>query len=447
MSNGNGTGADAASDTNRKRLFFAANLSIFMIGLGFAIRASIAGDIQTGLFDQIDVAASGSMISQVLGSTFFGFALTLLFGSALVDHLGMKRMLLLSGLGYILGSAVVVIASLMPVTDATYWLIYSGFLLTGLGWGAVEAASNPLVTSIYPEEKTHRLNVLHAWWPGGIVVGGLLGVGMDAIGIPWQWSLVILVVPSLVLIWLVLSAVFPVTERVAAGISHRDMYKEVLRSPGCFIWFGCMMLTATAELAPGQWVDVALTNMVGMPGILVLVYVSALMFVMRHFAGRIVEHLAPVGLLWFSSLIAAIGLYMLSVATSPPTAFVAATVWGIGVCYLYPTMVASVSDRYPRGGAFVMGIMGFAAGMANQIFVPIMGGIYDSARVEAAGGEAALRGLSGTALDEVTRLASVESFQAVAIIPLILLPIFGLIWWNDRRKRGVGGALSEKAAG
>jgi MFS family permease len=431
---------------DRPRLFLIANLSIFMIGLGFAIRANIAGDIQTGIFGVIDLANSGAMIGQVLGATFIGFALTLLFGSALVDHLGMRRMLLFAAFGFIGGSAIVFAASVLQVTGTAYWLIYGGFLLTGLGWGAVEAASNPMVAALYPEQKTHRLNILHAWWPAGIVVGGLLGVGLGALQTPWQLNLVILAVPALALTALVATTAFPVTERVAAGISHADMYREVLRSPSCFVWFGCMMLTATTELAPGQWVDVALTNMVGMPGILVLVYVSALMFVLRHFAGSIVAHLAPVGLLWFSSLIAAAGLYLLSVAEAPAAVFVAATVWGVGVCYMYPTMVASVAERYPRGGAFVMGIMGFAAGMANQIFLPIMGGIFDRARLAAAGGLEQLERLSGPELANVVRLASIESFQAVAVIPLVLQPIFGLIWWNDRRARPAARRQGEKAA-
>jgi hypothetical protein len=97
-------------------------------------------------------------------------------------------------------------------------------------------------------------------------------------------------------------------------------------------------------------------------------------------------------------------------------------------------MVASVAERYPRGGAFVMGIMGFAAGMANQTFLPIMGGIFDSARIAAAGGLEQLESLSAAQLADVTRLASIESFQAVAVIPLVLLPVFGLIWLYDRRK-------------
>ena len=431
------TAGYALDGIDKRLLFFVGNLSIFMIGLGFAVRAGIAGDIQADLFDQIDVAASGTMIGQVIGATFIGFALTLLFGSALVDHLGMRLMLLLSALGYILGSCVVAVAAVMPVSDMTYWLIYAGFLLTGLGWGAVEAASNPMVTAIYPDEKTHRLNILHAWWPAGIVVGGLLTLAIAQIGIAWQWALLVLALPGLLLGVLVLSARFPVTERVASGVSHSEMYLELLRSPGCFIWFGCMMLTATTELAPGQWVDVALTNMVGMPGIVVLIYVSALMFVMRHFAGHIVAHLPPVGLLWVSSVFALIGLYLLSVVNTPLLVFAAATVWGIGVCYMYPTMVATASERYPRGGAFVMGMMGFAAGMAIQFVLPIMGRIFDEARIAASGSAEALASLTDEQLIAVTRVASTESFQAVAIIPAILLPIFALIWWYDHRKRSV----------
>jgi hypothetical protein len=91
-----------------------------------------------------------------------------------------------------------------------------------------------------------------------------------------------------------------------------------------------------------------------------------------------------------------------------------------------------------------MGIMGFAAGMANQIFLPIMGRIFDEARIAAAGGVEQLEQLTGPALAEVQRVASVASFQAVAVIPLVLLPIFGLIWWNDRRTRA--GVVREGSA-
>ncbi len=428
--------ADAIEPGMKRRLFILSNLAIFMIGLGFAVRANIAADLQGDIFDLLDLARSASMVGEVIGATFIGFALTLLFGSALLDRVGIKAMLLFAAVGYLVGSIMVIAAALMDASWSAYWLVYGGLLLTGLGWGAVEAGTNPLVAAVYPEDKTHRLNILHAWWPAGIVAGGLLGLALGAMSLSWELNLLILIVPAVVLAIGVSTAEFPVTERVAAGIGYGEMFKEIGRSTGFLIWFFCMMMTATSELAPGQWVDLALSNVVGMQGIILLVYVSGLMFVMRHFAGPLAERVSPVGLLWFSSLFAAIGLYSLSVASSPLPAFLAATVWGVGVCYMYPTMLASVSERYPRGGAFFLGLMGFAAGMAIQFVLPVIGGIFDSVKLEAAGGEAALAAMSGEELKEVMRVASVTSFRAVAIVPVLLLPVFGIIWWLDKRKGG-----------
>jgi len=421
---------------DRKRLFVVGNLSIFMIGLGFAVRANIAPNLQGEIYDKIDLANSAVMVGEALGATFTGFALTLLFGSALVDLIGMKRMLLLSALGYVAGSMGLLAATTLPVGDAVANLILLSLLLTGLGWGAVEAASNPMVAALYPQEKAHRLNSLHAWWPAGIVVGGLLGVAITGMGIPWQLNMLVLMLPALVLAWLVASSTFPVSERVAAGVSYRDMLAELAKRPMFWLFWACMFLTAAAELAPGQWVNISLSNIVGMQGILLLVYVSALMFVMRHFAGPIVARISSVGLMFVSCLAAGVGLYLLSLADTPLLAFAAATVWGIGVCYLWPTMLAIVSERFPRGGALAMGLMGFAGGMSIQFVLPQMGAIFDSARAQAAGGADQLASLSPEAMEEVIRYASVESFQSVAIIPLLLLPVFGVIWWADRRRGG-----------
>jgi len=418
---------------DRTRLFLIGNLSIFMIGLGFAVRANIAPNLQADIYDHIDLARSAAMLGEALGITFTGFALTLLFGSALVDLIGMKRMLLLSALGYVLGAVLIIIAALLHVDGLVTNLVLGGLLLTGLGWGAVEAASNPMVAALYPDEKTSRLNILHAWWPAGIVVGGLLGVLFSYLDIPWEVNLFILIIPSLVMAWLVSGATFPETERVAAGIGYGDMFKELLRQPLFWLFWLCMWGTAAAELAPGQWVDLALSRIVGMQGILLLVYVSALMFVMRHFAGPLAKRLSAVGLLWLSSLLAALGLYLLSISESAAGAFGAATVWGMGVCYMWPTMLATVSERFPKGGALMLGLMGFAGGMAIQFLLPKMGVIFDQAKLEAAGSVEVLEGLSGPELDEVLRYASVESFQSVAVVPLLLLPIFTIIWLRDRR--------------
>jgi fucose permease len=420
---------------NRRLLFVLSNLAIFMIGLGFAVRAGIVTDLKVEMFDVLDLARSATMAGEVIGATFIGFALTLLFGGALVDFIGMKRMLLFAAFGFIVGSICIVGASMVEVSTLSYWLVYMGLLLTGFGWGAVEAVTNPLIATVFPDEKTHRLNVLHAWWPAGIVVGGLLGVALSAMHLAWQFNLFVLIVPACVLAWLVVRAEFPQTERVTLGISYQDMLMQLVRSPGFFIWFVCMMGTVTAELAPGQWVDLALSNVVGMDGIWVLIYVSSLMFVMRHFAGPIVKRISSAGLLTFSCVFAALGLYFLTVADSPPLGFAAATVWAVGVCFLYPTMLGSVSERYPQGGAWFLGIIGFGGGLAVQYVLPQMGAIFDAAKVANAGGLEALQRLSGDELAHVIRVASIESFQFVAIVPLLLVPVFAGIWIFDRRRQ------------
>jgi MFS family permease len=214
------------------------------------------------------------------------------------------------------------------------------------------------------------------------------------------------------------------------------MFAELLKRPLFWLFWVCMYLTAAAELAPGQWVNISLSNIVGMEGMLLLVYVSGLMFVMRHFAGPIAEKISSVGLMFVSCLAAGVGLYLLSLANTPLLAFAAATVWGVGVCYMWPTMLAITSERFARGGALALGLMGFAGGMSIQFVLPQMGAIFDAAKTEAAGGVEKLATLSPEAMADVTRYASVESFQAVAFIPLLLLPVFGVIWLFDRRKAG-----------
>ena len=169
-----------------------------------------------------------------------------------------------------------------------------------------------------------------------------------------------------------------------------------------------------------------------------LVYVSALMFVMRHFAGPLVHKLSSIGLLWCSCLMASLGLVALSVANSPLMGMLAATVWGTGVCYMWPTMLATASERFPRGGALLMGLMGTAGTLSIRFVLPMMGTIYDSKKIEIAGGEAAFNALpQGPELERVLGIAAQTSFRAVAILPAILLIVFGGIWLYDRSKRSV----------
>jgi fucose permease len=392
--------------------------------------------MQRIFLDPIDKAHSAEMIASVLGLPFLGFAVTIAIGSPLLDYIGMGLLLPLSGVFLSLGMLLMIFAGDLATGAGVYTVLWIAALVAGIGWGLVETVVNPLIASLYPDQKTGRLNAVHAWWPGGLVVGGLLGVAMSSLHLGWQMKLGVVFLPAIALIGLCAGMKFPPTERAAAGVPARDMFRE-LANPLFLVLFTSMFLTAASELAPGQWVDLALSRTVHMPGILLLVYVSGLMFLMRNFAGPLVQRVSPIGVLWFSCLGAALGLYALSMANSPVTALLAATVWGTGVCYMWPTMLATASERFPRGGALLMGLMGTAGTLSIQFVLPLMGSIFDNKKLELTGGAEAFKALPpGPELDRVLGIAAQTSFRDVAALPAILLIVFAAIWFYDRSKGG-----------
>lgn len=422
-------------EAHRRKLFIISVIALATAGIANSIRASIGHDLQTVFFDPVDPLNSAKMVGAVLGVPFLGFAVSIAIGSPLLDFAGMGRVLGLSSLCFISGTLIVLCAPQLAGVMPAYRVLWIGMAVTGVGWGLVETAINPLTAALYPNDKTHRLNVLHAWWPAGLVIGGLLGILLGSVHVGWQGKVAVILLPAMVFGLMLIGTKFPPTERVAAGVSAGGMFKEVA-NPFFLVWFGSMFLTAASELAPGQWVDVALTRTVGMQGIWLLVYVSGLMFVMRHFAGPMAHRFSPVGLLWISALLASAGLVALSFANSPVSGLLAATVWGTGVCYMWPTMLAAASERFPRGGALLMGLMGTAGTLSIYFVLPQMGRVFDHAKVAAAGGDAAFKALTGDRLNDVLMLASRTSFRVVAALPALLLLVFGAIWLHDRSRGG-----------
>jgi MFS family permease len=442
---------DRHAGYDRSRLFVVSLLALFTAGVGASLRSNIADDLQRIFFDPIDKAHSAEMIGSVLGVPFLGYAFTIAIGSPLLDAIGMGILLPMSGALFILGTLIILFAGALASGASVYTVIWVGAVVTGIGWGLVETVINPLTTTLYPEDKTAKLNTLHAWWPGGLIAGGLFGIAAGALGLGWQVKLAMVMLPAALVIVLCLGVKFPPTERVASGYSAGSMFRELLK-PMFLVLFCSMFLTAASELAPGQWVDLALTRTVGMRGIWLLVYVSGLMFVMRHFAGPMVHKLSPIGLLWCSCLLASLGLYALSFANSPVSGLLAATVWGTGVCYMWPTMLATAAERFPRGGALLIGLMGTAGTLSITFVLPEMGKIFDAKKIELAGGTAAFNALApGPQLERVLGTAAQASFRAVAILPAILLVVFGLIWLYDRSRKSAlvsaGVAVASSAHG
>jgi fucose permease len=443
---------------NPRRLFIASCIALITSAFTFIVRGDILQDMGNAF--NLSQQQKGS----VEGAVFMGMAVSMLIGGFICDLLGMRRIMLLAFTSHLLGVLGTIFA---PHSDISFLWLWTASFLMGCGNGMVETGINPLAATLFPTQKTHYLNILHAWWPGGLVIGGLaaqfVGKGIDLgfVQIPgqhvnWQLSLVLIVIPCLTYGALLIGQRFPLTERVESGVSNADMFREVLR-PAFLIWAFCMLLTAATELGPQKWQESVMTRTAGISGTMVLVYTSSLMFVMRHFAGPVAHRISPVGMVLVSSALSAVGLYLLSTATSGLTAFAYATIFGVGIAYFWPTMLGVTAERFPKGGALLLCLMGSVGNLSIAQVLPAMGSIYDHYAVQQLTeldpklAEQVVRNnviepdlvkgiAKGTtqavAIQQAEAAGAAMAFRWVSILPCILVFIFGAIAINDRLKGG-----------
>jgi MFS family permease len=422
-------GSEMVLDTaplRRGRIFIVSLLALFTAGAAVSLRAVTAVHLQTEFLDPIDRLNAGAMLGSVLGAAFIGFAITLFLVSPVLAWVGFRRALLAAAALMVTGFLIVAHAGALGVSPYTALLI--GMVVQGLGWGLVETVINPLTSALYPDDRVGRLGILHAWYPAGVVGGALLGILADQQGWPWRFEA--LIVGLFALLFAAFAAIekFPdVSLSTDAPVTPGEMIKATFERPTIFLWVVLMMFTASTEFAPGQWVDVSLSQVVGMRGILLLVYVSGLMFVMRHFAGPLVHRFGNIGLLIFSACFATLGLFALSMAHDKTSALLAATAWGFGVCYFWPTMLATVAERYPRSGTIVFGTMGAAGAASTFVVLPHIGAVSDQAKAAATA--------HGATSELALQAAATASFRTIALIPLCLIVIFIGIAIADRMRK------------
>lgn len=394
-----GSGRDAAvtSEAQSRRLFVASCIALVATAMTFAVRGDIIGAWGPGF------SLDNQSIGYITGMAFWGFALSVIIGGAIVDFIGLKSMLVVAFATHMAGIIVTIFAG-------GFWMLFLGTLLIGLGNGAVESACNPLVATAYPNQKAAKLNLFHVWFPGGILIGGLAAYFLTTLGFGWQVKMAIILIPTLVYGAMFLRMRIPETERVTAGVSTAGMFREAFRPMFLVLCFA-MLLTASTELGTNQWLPNILTTTAAVSGILVLAYINGLMAIGRFLGHSFLHRISPIGLLIGSASASLVGLLLLSVADSAISAFGGATVFAIGICYFWPTMLGVTSERFPAGGALLLGIMGGIGNISVAITMPILGGIYD-----AYGAATALR--------------------TMAILPFILLLIFGFLWFRDRARGG-----------
>ncbi len=346
---------------NRKRLFVASFMTLIVAGLFFGLRASILGDWGT------QFGFTKSELGAITGGGFVGFGVVILIASALAEKIGYAKLMWVAFVLHIV-SAIITIAA-TPVygdggagNEAAYWMLYVGMFMFAIAWGICEAIINPLTATLYPEEKTHYLNILHAGWPGGLILGGLIAycfASSDAklFQVSWEILLGLFLIPTFVYGYMLFGQKFPLSEARAAGVTYMNMLKEFAAPVLLFLLFlhACV---GYVELGTDSWIINIMQYLIGGEAFLLFIYTSAIMFVLRFFAGPIVHRISPMGLLFASAVLATIGLFMLGSVATGMAIILAGTIYGIGKTFFWPTMLAVVSERFPKGGALTLGAIG-----------------------------------------------------------------------------------------
>jgi fucose permease len=228
---------------------------------------------------------------------------------------------------------------------------------------------------------------------------------------------------------------FPKTERVTSGVSTKEMFLSCL-TPLFLVMLLSMFLTAATELGTNQWI-VALLQGAGVSGILVFVFITGIMAVGRSFAGAVVHRLNPNGMLILSAILSAIGLVLLSRA-SGYAAFGAALVFAAGICFFWPTMLGFVSEYVPKSGALGLSLMGGAGMFSVSLILPLMGRWFDDFKAAALA--------SGTDAAGADAVAGSNTLMKVAIMPLILIVVFALIYIVRRKSMAVSKPQAQAGA-
>ncbi|MBI4558747.1 MAG: MFS transporter [Candidatus Hydrogenedentes bacterium] len=408
---------------NKERLFLASCIALIATAMSFAIR----GDIMAALQDEYVVPMvrdSDGVVSSTAeeliktrlgvigGAAFFSFGLTIFFGGPLVDLLGMGALLRLAAACHIGGS-------LLTIFAPHYYVVVIATLIVGAGNGLVEAVCNPLIATVYPDRKTQKLTLFHAWFPGGIVIGGLLCIVFTRIEWNWQLKMATILVPAVIYTYLILGQKFPATERVAAGVPFSEMFAEALRRPLFIIIFVMMWLTAATELGPGTWIANLYTDVMKDTkgtGILFLVWGSGIMWALRQFFSHAAHRVSPVGLIMLTAPLAAIGLYLFRFAHTPLMWFVASGLLYTGFCFWWPTMLGITTERCPKTGALGLAIIGGTGSFSTSLAGPVMGWIND-------------------------KFGADKVLQIWAVLPVVITVVFALIFFHDK---AMGGYKVEK---
>ena len=386
---------------NANRLLWAGFLAILAAGIGFGVRGGILANWAA------DFGFTGAQLGAIGGAGFTGFCFSIIIGGMIVDKIGYGKLVLAAFVFHVASALVTFGAAGGQEQMTAYRFLYWGTFIFALANGTLEAVANPLVSTLFPKNRTHYLNILHASWPAGLVIGGLIGWTMGGEGgFSWKIQLGLFLIPTILYGVAFMGQKFPQSEAAAKGIKFAGMFKDVgilgsavaayllvlffsgaIGLPGAVSWiiggillvvvgvmtgfsigsfllfvlFVTHALVGAVELGTDGWIQNITGNILTpAQGKILFVFTSLLMFTLRFCAHWIEKTLkiSPIGLLLICSVLAVVGLQMVSGITTFVGAMVALAIYAVGKTFFWPTMLAVVGDRFPQTGAIAMSIMG-----------------------------------------------------------------------------------------
>ncbi len=417
---------------HNKILFWGCFIALITTSYAFISRMILCG----GQF-VTDFGLDKVAVGQLQGAGIWPFGMSIIVFSLFIDRIGYKVAMIFSFVCYLAYTGLALMAystihgaagaDLLTAQKRGYELLYWGSIILGLGNGTVEAYINPVVATMFNKDKSKWLNILHAGWPAGLVMGGLCTIALAG-ATDWRLTLGLILIPAVIFFVMLVGQTFPRSEREQAGVGYVDMLKE-LGAFGALVGFGLvfaqlgqvfgwntklvwgltavvvlafaaltksfgrlilafliliMMPLATTEIGTDGWISSLMEAPMAAAGhepAWVLVYTSAIMMVLRFFAGPIIHKFSPLGLLAGCSVLAIAGLTWLSKTNGAGMAviFAAASLYAMGKTFFWPTMLGLASEQCPKGGALTLNAMGGIGMLAVGILgFPFIGYLQES---------------------------------------------------------------------
>ena len=417
------------SPSQRTMLFSACFVALVATAFAFMLRMMILPEWEAAF--GLDETQKGTL----LGAGLWPFGVSIVLFSLIIDRIGYGKAMVFAFICH-------VAFAFMTIFADGFNMLYWGSVIGALGAGTVEAVINPLIASIYRDNKTTWLNILHAGWPGGLVITGIVVLGISD-AMTWQWKIGLILIPTVAYGIMMLLSTFPTSERVDAGVGYRAMLAEVgwggafivaliivmelttnvlgIETVQSFGWqlgiaaviagiygayarsFGrpmyvflllIMLLLATTELGTDAWIKEllgpAIKDTMGLDSGWALVYTAGIMVILRLTCSPLIHSLKPLGVLAMSAALAAIGIYWLSILSAPGATvsatviIIAATIYGLGQTFFWPTTLGFVAERFPRGGAMTLNVIAGVGMLGVGVLGTVwLGNVQDRAKVEA----------------------------------------------------------------